>query len=77
MSALKEVKRVLLDFAILAIMMTVFYILGWGSNWVLLKLHVISHACYVSNTTFQSLIMFAAFACMSVSGFGVLYFERK
>lgn len=77
MIVLKELKRILLDFVILAIMMSVFYVFGWGSNWLLWKLHVISHAWYVSNTTFQSLIMFSAFACMGVSGFGVLYFERK
>lgn len=70
-------KQIVLDLIVFAILFGIIYGFGWLSNFVLLKLHVISQSAFLSNTDVGSLLMFAAAGCMCAAGLGAVYLERK
>lgn len=70
-------KQILLDLVVFAILFSIIYVFGWLSNFLLLKLHVISQSTFLSNTDVGSLLMFASAGCMCVAGLGAVYLERK
>lgn len=70
-------KQIFLDLIVFAIMFGIIYGFGWLSNFLLLKLRVISQSTFSSNTDVGSLLMFAAAGCMCVAGLGAVYLERK
>lgn len=70
-------KQIFLDLIVFAIMFGIIYGFGWLSNFLLLKLQVISRATFLANTEAGSLLMFAAAGCMCVAGLGTVYLERK
>ena len=70
-------KQIFLDLIVFAILFGIIYGFGWLSNFLLLKLQVISRTTFLINTEIGSLLMFASAGCMCIAGFGAVYLERK